>query len=242
MSSTTRRRILPICATVAMAAATLAPTATAATLSHGKLIRNTIGTSSNWSGYDSTAGPFTSVSASWTQPSVTCPTAKKNSYSSFWVGLDGDGTSTVEQTGTDSDCIRGNQTYYGWFEMYPAAPVNFTNPVKPGDAMHASVTYQSSTFKLVLTDQTRGWTQTITKSLNSATRMSAEVIAEAPSSGKVLPLADFGTVKFTSALANGTALGTHSPNEIIMASGGTTKATPSALSVGENFSVTWDHS
>lgn len=246
MSSITRRRFLPAFAafsmTAAMTAAMLTPAATAASISQARMIRNTTGTSTNWSGYDSTSGPFTSVSASWTQPSVACPTTKKNSYASFWVGLDGDGSNTVEQTGTDSDCLRGTQTYYGWYEMYPAAPVNFTNPVQPGDAMHASVTYQAGSFNLVLTDQTRGWTQTETKSLSSATRLSAEVIAEAPSSGKVLPLADFGTVNFTSALVDGTALGNHNPNEIIMASGSTTKATPSALTNGENFSVTWDHS
>jgi hypothetical protein len=210
---------------------------------HGVLMRGLNSTSSNWSGYASTSGPFTSVSASWVQPAVTCAGTKKASYSSFWVGLDGDGSGTVEQTGTDSDCGRGGAaSYYGWYEMYPAAPVNYSNPVSPGDTLSASVTFSSGTFTLVLTDKTQGWTQTQNKSLSSAQRFSAEVIAEAPSSGHVLPLADFGTVNFSSAVANGTAIGSLNPDEITMASGSTVKAQPSSLSGGENFSVTWEHS
>ncbi|MGN6721755.1 MAG: G1 family glutamic endopeptidase, partial [Marmoricola sp.] len=79
---------------------TLAPTATAVPgLSHGPMKRDSSSTSSNWSGYATTMGPFTSVSASWTQPTVNCAaTGKKSAYSSFWVGIDGDGSSTVEQT------------------------------------------------------------------------------------------------------------------------------------------------
>ena len=212
-------------------------------LSHGLMKRESTSTSSNWSGYATTTGPFASVSASWTQPTVNCAaTGKKSAYSSFWVGLDGDGSNTVEQTGTDADCVRGVPHYYGWFEMYPAYPVNYGDTVQPGDQLSASVTYSSSNFTLVLTDRTRGWTETQTQALSSAQRYSAEVIAEAPSSGRVLPLADFGTVAFTSSVANGHAIGSLNPDEITMATSSTIKAVPSALSNGENFSVTWRHS
>ena len=50
--------------------------------------------------------------------------------------------------------------YYGWYEMYPAFPVNFSNTVRPGDSMSASVTFSgTSTYTLVLKDTTQGWTQ-----------------------------------------------------------------------------------
>src|SRR5436190_4132645 len=77
------------------------------------------GTSSNWSGYAAfgTPGSFNSVSASWVQPSVTC--TSKNTYSSYWVGLDGYNSSTVEQLGTEADCSSGAAKYYAWYEMYP---------------------------------------------------------------------------------------------------------------------------
>ena len=76
-------------------------------------------TSTNWSGYDVTGqGPYNSVAATWVQAGVDC-TKTPTGYSSFWVGLDGDTTSTVEQTGTEADCSSGTARYYGWYEMYP---------------------------------------------------------------------------------------------------------------------------
>ncbi len=76
-------------------------------------------TSTNWSGYAVTgpAGSVTDAKGSWIVPSVTCSSAA--SYSSFWVGIDGFGSNTVEQTGTDSDCQSGSPTYYAWYEFYP---------------------------------------------------------------------------------------------------------------------------
>jgi hypothetical protein len=57
----------------------------------------------------------------------------------------------------------------------------------------------------------------------------------------VLPLADFGSVGFSSATVNGQKIGSFHPDRIQMVSGTTTKATTSALSNGNAFSVTWDH-
>src|SRR5438270_9216278 len=127
-------------------------------LRHGPNHKITDSTSSNWSGYAVTGGRYTSVSASWTEPSVSC---SGTAYSSFWVCLDGDTSNTVEQTGTDADCSSGSPVYYGWYEMYPKFPVNYSNPLSPGDSMSASVTYLGSgSFRLMLTDATKGWTKT----------------------------------------------------------------------------------
>jgi hypothetical protein len=200
-------------------------------------------TSSNWAGYAATGRQFTSVSANWVQPTATCTST--DTWSSFWVGLDGDGSNTVEQTGTEADCSGGSPSYSAWYEMYPAYPVRFANPVSPGDHLTASVTAgRLSTFTLVLTDTTRGWTQTVRKTLRTAKLASAEVIAEAPSNfAGPLPLTDFGTAGFGGAMVNGQAMGGFSPTQITMANrGGVTKATPSALSSGTDFSVTWQHS
>jgi hypothetical protein len=199
-------------------------------------------TSSNWAGYSATGRQFTSVSAHWVQPTSSCTTT--DTWSSFWVGLDGDGSNTVEQTGTEADCSGGSPSYAAWYEMYPAYPVRFANPVSPGDHLSASVTAgRSGSFTLVLTDATRGWSQTVRKTLRSAKLASAEVIAEAPSSlSGPLPLTDFGAVGFGSAMANGQALGGFAPTQITMAErSGVTKATTSTLSSGTDFSVTWQH-
>lgn len=203
---------------------------------------NAAATSTNWSGYAAAGQPgtFTSVSSSWTQPTVTC--TAQQTFSSFWVGLDGDGTQSVEQTGTEADCANGAARYQGWWEMFPAAPVFYSNPVKPGDAMTASVTANgNAAFTLTLSDQTQGWTQTTRQASQTAQLGSAEIIAEAPSDANgVLPLSNFGTVDFTSATAGNAPIGNAGPDSLTMVSaGGVTEATPSALSGGNAFSVTY---
>ena len=120
----------------------------------------TAATSENWAGYAAmgTAGAFTSVSASWAEPTATCSASE--TFSSFWVGLDGAGTNSVEQTGTEADCANGAATYEGWFEMFPNPPVFYDNPVNPGDALSAWVVANGGgSFTLTLTDSTAGWTR-----------------------------------------------------------------------------------
>ncbi len=205
--------------------------------------------STNWSGYANTGTTFTDVKGSWTQPSVTCSPGQ-TAYSSFWVGIDGDTTSTVEQTGTDSDCSSGTPTYYAWYEMYPKFPVNLSTssyPVAPGDSMSAEVQYNGSgRFTLTISNNTRHWTFTTNQTSRKARLGSAEWIAEAPSgAGGVLPLANFGTVNFTNCTANGVSISSNpNPDAITMVtSSGTVKAQPSSLgSGGTSFSVTWKHS
>jgi len=200
-------------------------------------------TSSNWAGWDNTGSTYTSVSASWVQPAVTCA-RRETSYASFWVGLDGDGSNSVEQTGSESDCSRGTPTYYSWYEFYPAYPVNYSNTVRPGDHFSASVTFNGSgKYTLVLSDSTQGWSHTQTGTA-SGSNASAEVIAEAPSSNRgVLPLANFGTMNFSNATVDGAALGTvPTPQKITMATASTTKASVSNLTNNNAFSVTWHHS
>jgi hypothetical protein len=199
-------------------------------------------TSANWAGYAATgaAGSFTSVSGSWAQPAVSCGAA--DTFSAFWAGLDGDGTATVEQTGTEADCADGAATYQGWYEVFPAAPVFFANPVQPGDAMSASVVSDGGgLFTLTLSDATQGWTQTTQQTAANAQLGSAEVIAEAPSDGNsVLPLADFAPVNFTGVTADGAPIGNSANlSELTMSSAaGTPLAVPSALTSASAFSVT----
>jgi hypothetical protein len=198
--------------------------------------------SSNWSGYAANGGTYTSVSANWTEPAGHCGSGA--TYAAFWVGLDGYSSSTVEQTGTDTDCSGGSPQYYGWYEMYPNYPVNFANPMAPGDSISGSVTYNGgSSYTLVLTDHSQGWTQTVHASLSGAANSSAEVITEAPcctGAGNPLPLTNFGTVNYSGATVDGQAIGNFGPTSIIMVDGsGRQKDSTSSLSGGTSFSNTW---
>lgn len=211
---------------------------------HVHLRNHSNSTSTNWSGYATTGTTYSDVKASWTQPTGSC-SSTPNAYSAFWVGIDGDGTNSVEQTGSEVDCSGGSPVYYAWYEMYPQYPVNYSNTVRPGDSISAEVKYTGGKFVLSISDSTQGWSHSVTKKSNRAQRGSAEWIAEAPSSSSgVLPLADFGTVNFSSCTANGVAISSNpNPDEIVMVtSGGTVKAQPSGLSGGTAFSVTWKHS
>jgi Peptidase A4 family len=204
----------------------------------------------NWAGYSSYAGngTFTDVKGSWVQPKATC--SNKSTYSSFWVGLDGYNSGTVEQLGTEADCSHGTPSNYAWWEIYPN-PSNsipgFT--VTPGVTYTAEVKYNGGgSFSLSLSGG--GHTFTTTRTLANPALSSAEWIAEAPSmcagSCRVLPLTNFGTVDFSGSSANGKAINnsTWSFDPLTMVTNGlTVKAAPGPLtSSGSAFNVTWAHS
>jgi hypothetical protein len=203
----------------------------------------TSGSSQNWAGYDATGGGFGSVSATWTQPLVASSGAT-NSYAAFWVGLDGDGSKTVEQIGTEGYSVGGVVFYDAWFELYPKLPVTIPLTIRPGDSVTGTVTSGSrGAFTLTLVDHTTGSSYTTAQKLRQAKRYSAEVIAEAPWSGGVLPLANFGTVSFSGAGFNGQPIGAFDWTKIDMVtSGGITKAATSSLDgSGSAFSIQWMH-
>ena len=203
------------------------------------------GTSTNWSGYAVDGSSATSAIGTWTQPSVTCGIGE-NSWSSPWVGIDGDNSNTVEQTGTDSDCQNGQPLYYAWYEMYPKRLVTIpmtAMTVTPGHVYTGSVTYSSGSFLLKLTDDNTGATYQTLQSSKKALRSSVEWIMEGPSNGL---LSDFGTVSFGSASGTigGVGVTPSSSNAqaiTMVTSGGTPRAVPSSPS-GGSFSVAWKHS
>jgi len=208
-------------------------------ISHGAG-RNTTVTSDNWSGYAATGSTYTSVSTTFTQPAVKCSSGDQ--YSSFWVGLDGYSSDSVEQTGTEADCDGRTAEYSAWYELYPAYPVTYSNTVKPGDVITETVSFSGSeTYAMTIKDSTEGWTKTTTKNSRGDARSSAEVIAEAPYDGGVLPLSDFGTVNFSGSTVDGSTLSSFNPTGIDMTadSNGAAEATVSALS-GGSFSDTWN--
>ncbi|MBS0655785.1 MAG: hypothetical protein JSR46_08410, partial [Verrucomicrobia bacterium] len=218
------------------------------------------GTSLNWSGYAAatsltkpTTGSVSYVTGTWVVPKLTA--TPNNSYSAAWVGIDGYSSSTVEQLGSESDWINGKQQNYVWFEMYPQGAYEIVGfPINIGDTMAAEVTYVGrNTFELSIYNITKRSyfvvPSSYTKAAN-AKRSSAEWIVEAPSEGSsVLPLADFGSIKFSGCQATisgktGT-IGNSSwkDDPLTMATqSGIVKDVPSVLtSNGASFIVTWDH-
>jgi len=215
----------------------------------------------NWAGYAASGPSFSSVTGSWTQPTATCP-ADKAQLAAFWVGLDGYSSSdpTVEQIGTDSDCVRGRgrgstggSSYYAWFEMYPSALEvlpSSSYPVGPGDTLTATVAVYGSGYLLVLVDAGRWTYSTVQLPSTPPQNASAEWIAEAPTSCRgasctIVKLADFGAIGFSGAEADGLPISSFANDQITMANrnGKKVKAGTSALSpAGSAFTVSWQHS
>jgi hypothetical protein len=212
-------------------------------LRHPPRHKRTATTSTNWSGYAVDGSGATDVLGTWTQPTATCANGE-NSWSSPWIGIDGDTSNTVEQTGTDSDCVGGTPTYYAWYEMYPKNVVEVNLAVHPGDSFTGEVKYTGSSFTLTLIDTTTGKSFTTTQSARKAQRSSVEWIMEGPTNSG---LTDFGSIPFTSSSATisnqtGGLSSFSNPQQITMTSNsGVVRALPSAQS-NNAFGVTWRHS
>lgn len=187
----------------------------------------------NWSGYAATGSGFSSVSATWAQPAVTCDS--RNDLYAPWVGIDGLGSSSVEQAGVQTDCSSGSPVNSPWYEMYPKSPVYWHDTVLAGDVITATVTRGGTNYTLRLTDQTRGWTEQITQSYRGR-NASAEIILESPSAA----YPDFGTVSFDNVTIDGAPLSSSDPVALDASSRAGFEDHTSAIgSDGDSFSVSY---
>jgi hypothetical protein len=207
--------------------------------------------STNWAGWADSTGTFTSVTASWVEPVVTCPTS--GAVSAIWAGLDGLTDGSVEQAGTIAECSGSSASHAVWWEMYPTNAVQIVKNINPGDHITVTVSFASGQFQLKLQDSTNtAGSFTKTESCGAGvtcSRASAEWIVEAPSARSgILPLADFGKATVTGAAAstNKTSGAIDKPafgaEKLVMVSqaGPATLASTSRLkSTGTAFAVTW---
>ena len=216
--------------------------------------------SNNWAGYVESGGTYSAISGSWTVPTATCTSTTTQAVE--WVGIDGYGSSTVEQDGTDVACSGGHAVYSAWYEMYGDASVNSgymvaisstSYPVHPGDVITASVSVSGETWTLSLHNSTANWTFSIPiVDTTPPSQASAEWIVETPGvcSGtcSLSPLTNFGTVTFTNASvtsgAGTTAIQTGEYLGLdVTDSGGATLMYPGSLFYGgAGFIVTWEES
>jgi hypothetical protein len=228
------------------AALTAAPAAVAAPLAGPAAVTAATAAgaeSASWAGYylSGASGAFSSVSASWTVPAAACTSGSQDA--DFWVGLDGVSSDSVEQIGLEADCASGSATYFGWYEMYPANPVIFSNVIGPGDALSASVTVSGTkTYTLVLADATQCWTKTVTKSQAGLARSSAEIVTSGPGAAGGSPtLTDFGKVTFSQCMVNGASMGTQSPVKVTMVDDkGNVMVAPGPMTSAGKFTNTWE--
>ncbi|MFG2881735.1 G1 family glutamic endopeptidase [Streptomyces sp. NPDC048297] len=211
-SAGTVRRTPAACAAagLVLAATALSPAASAATamptLRFEPTARYQSG-DSNWGGYV-TQGSFTKITGTWTQPHVVC--RSHNEVFAPWVGLDGWGSRTVEQVGVQTDCSSGSPVNTAWYEMYPASPVYWQDPVSEGDSITASVTSDGAGgYTMALTNNTKGWTKQVKKTLQ-AENVSAEAVIESPN--QAYPELD--SVRFTKVTVDGGSMDALAPQAL----------------------------
>src|SRR5438093_13582912 len=154
----TVRLFLPSLAILALSSLLPAfATAQAVVFTHSNGISNCpTGTvcSTNWSGFAVTGSGVTDAKGSWTVPSVTC--SSSTTYSSYWVGIDGYSSNTVEQTGTDSDCSSGHGVYYAWYEFYPNPSITIGGfTVLPRDKISPEVSFRDGGLTTRLTSRSQ---------------------------------------------------------------------------------------
>jgi hypothetical protein len=196
----------------------------------------------NWAGYLVSHGRFTSVTATWVVPAAR-DTTRPGATASFWVGLNGRDSHSLQQIGTTSALTGSGPRYGVWWEMLPGPAVDAPMAVAPGDVVTATVASDGrGIFTLSLRDATNGQYFAIRQTDATATLSSAEVVTEAPSSSSgQLPLADFGTVSFTHVRVNGRPLGALHWSKVNMIVDGRRQAGRSALAAGgSGFAVSWE--
>ncbi|KAI0323936.1 acid proteinase [Cubamyces sp. BRFM 1775] len=163
----------------------------------------------NWAGAVLVAGPntYTAATGSFIVPTPREPSGGSGFHSAaIWVGIDGDTCqSAILQTGVDITVSGGETSYNAWYEWYPAAMSDFSGfAVRPGDNISATVIADSLTSgTATLINYSTG--QEVTKILTSQPALCQEnaewIVEDYTESGGLVPLANFGTVTFTDALA-----------------------------------------
>jgi hypothetical protein len=218
-------------------------TGTAPTVTQPGTPASITSSSSNWSGYAASGGTFTSVTATWTVPTVS---SSASGADATWVGIGGLTSRDLIQAGTQAMVdARGNVAYSSWIEMLPASSRTVPLAVSAGDSVTVTLTQQTGNDWLIsMKNNTSGGTYSITVQYSSS-NSSAEWVQEAPSVGRGLVALDqFGTLEFTgaSAVRDGKTMSLSALNAkaITMINGaGQPLAQPSTISGdGSGFTVT----
>jgi len=156
--------------------------------------------SSNWSGYAANGGAFTSVTATWTVPTVS---ATSSGADATWVGIGGLTSNDLLQAGTQA-MVDGSGTveYSSWIEMLPQSSRNVPLSVSAGDSVTVTITQQGGNDWLIaMKNNTTNGSYSVTVQYSSS-NSSAEWVQEAPSVGRgLISLDQFGIVKFSGASA-----------------------------------------
>jgi hypothetical protein len=144
------------------------------------------------------------------QPRVICN--RPGSSVAVWLGLGGASSDSMalEQVGTSADCSeRALVSYSGWYQLFPAPPVELPLTIRPGDKLAATVAVAASAVTVELRDDTTGASFSTELRMRSPETDSAEWIVETSVSllheMHAAPTRGFDRVVFADSSATATA-------------------------------------
>ncbi len=205
------------------------------------------GASANWSGYIEENGPFTSVTGTFSVPSL-LPHTPSSDLMAEWVGIDGgNGGNSLIQAGfneTPDPNDPNNPSGFviqPWWEILPAAETYITNmSIQPGDQVTVNIAQISGTdWRITLTDDTNGGHFTIDRGYSGPAGTAEWILEALTVGGRVAPLAPFAPA------ATFSHLGFTGPSvdlqDVVMVQSSTQVATPSTLTAN-GFNVAYGSS
>jgi hypothetical protein len=180
----------------------------------------------------------TSVSASFTVPKLTCP-------NSGMLGI-APGVSLTGGTSTEADvavlCQNGAPHDVARMFLNNSPPYSLPMAISPGDTMAVSVTETPTAGMATITDLTQQ--TSVTKRASGASNVLARIGdgSVLDNTGLLLGVPSFGTVTFSAAKVNGSALGASSPTPVNRTLFSTLKIFTGVLdSTGTSFTTNFQH-
>jgi hypothetical protein len=157
-----------------------------------------------WSGYLSTAGPFSSASADFIVPTAICSPGSNGQTTLFWVGIEG--TSGIVQTGFVVECVGGQPAYAGTHADLTGTVTVISQPMQAGDQVDASVECLWGVCDETVQDVNQNWSDTSSLEASDPGSILGAVAAESADGGVTT-----GEVQVTNAMLNGTPIGLLDP-------------------------------
>jgi hypothetical protein len=136
----------------------------------------------NWAGYVSKGGTYTSISGSWVVPSVDAEASDSIAADATWIGIGGVTSSDLIQIGTQDVVENGQVDSGSFYEELPDSSSTISDiNVAAGDSITASIKEVSTNEWLInIKDNTNGESYSNEVYYDSS-ESSAEWIEEAPS-------------------------------------------------------------
>jgi len=197
--------------------------------------------SSNWAGYVELDGPFTSVTGTFSVPSLSSGMTGTDRMAE-WVGIDGgNGDGSLIQAGLNETPISNNPgqfTIQPWWEILPATETYIPSvQIQPGDDVTVTIRqFAGTNWAITLSDDTNGESFTTDQTFTGSATTAEWIVEALTVNGQIVPLAPYSPVVDFSSL--GFAGTSASLEEMLMIQNGSQVATPSATSPS-GFSVAY---